>query len=72
MQKSLCSSKEELACLRETKVDTSDCVKPCSGLIITSYSKSEVDDKLEGLMPFLPAYNDFKKKTTNPSGFRGQ
>ena len=38
---------EMLECINNTKIDTSICLPPCAGLIITSFAKSEQSDDLE-------------------------
>ena len=52
-------------------MDTSSCLKPCSGLIVTSFYKSEKQKNLDDLFPIYGAYNIFKKITQNPSGYSG-
>ena len=53
-------------------VDTAGCLKPCSGLVVTGVTKSEVNKYLENTIPMYEAYNQYKKATTSPSGFNGK
>ena len=71
IQEPLCTF-HELECVNKIKVDTSSCLKPCSGLIVTSLIKSDSDKKLENLLPDYVAYNKYKKITQYPSGSDGK
>ena len=54
----------------ELEVDsTTSCLKPCSGLIVTSFSKSEWNNELDYLLPIFGDYNKYKKVTQYPSGY---
>ena len=66
-QETLCTSPQELECVKNVEVDTSSCLKPCSGLIVTSFYKSELKKDLETLFPIFGEYNNYKKVTTYPS-----
>ena len=67
MQEPFCSPKGQ-TCLEEIKVDTSSCLKPCSGLIVTSLSKSDEAKEMETLYPILiQPYNQYKKITKAPT-----
>ena len=57
--------------MEKIKFDTSNCLKPCSGFIVTSFYKSERKKNLDDLFPIYGAYNIFKKITQNPSGYTG-
>ena len=48
------------------QVAPSNCVKPCSGVIVTSFSKSQPDKTLEDVFPIYEAYNSYKKVTLYP------
>ena len=37
-KETLCTSPQDLDCVNKVKVDTSSCLKPCSGLIITTFA----------------------------------
>jgi len=70
-QEPLCY-KEELRCVNKVNIETSSCRKPCSGLIVTSYSKTTRDNHFENL-PYLKDYENFKIITLNPStGNKGE
>ena len=47
-------------------------MKPCSGLIVTGYSKSNEMKDLEDLFPIYTDYNQYKKITQSPSGMIGK
>ena len=67
-KETLCTSSQELEdCVNNVKVDTSSCLKPCSGLIVTSFVKSELKKNLETLFPIFGQYKLYKKVTTYPS-----
>ena len=70
MQEPVCASKKQLDCVESLKIDTSNCLKPCSGLLVTSFSKSDVHvhSKSLNLLPINKKYNDYKKLTQNPPG----
>ena len=70
-QETLCTSPQELDCVNNVKVDTSSCLKSCSGLIVTSFAKSELKTDLETLFPIFKEYNKYKKVTSFPSGANG-
>ena len=67
----LCSA-QKLDCVDKISVDTSSCMKPCSGLIVTSFSKSVEYKKLDILYPKIwRQYNNFKTISTYPPGLTG-
>ena len=66
----LCSP-TELKCVAKVDVDSSGCLKPCSGMFVTSFSKSEQEKNLESLFPNFGAYDLYKKKTKYPPGYYG-
>ena len=57
--------------MNNVKVDTSSCLKPCSGLIVTSFYKSEQKKNLETLFPIFGEYEIYKKVTTYPAASNG-
>ena len=69
----LCSSSKRIECLKEVKVVTHDeCVPPCSGLIVTSFAKSDQEKNVDEWFPNLMLqYNQFNKITPYPYGFEG-
>ena len=70
---SICSSFEELECMNKTRVDTSRCLKPCSGLIITTLAKSEQKSNWMDFFPITTVYDysKYKRETGYPSGQEG-
>ena len=46
-------------------------MKPCSGLIVTSFSKTDLKRNFEDLPKVYEAYNQYKKVTHYPSGYNG-
>ena len=67
----LCSTFKQLKCVHDTRIDTSNCLKPCSGLLVTSFHKSEETLRLENLFPIIGDYNKYKKITPYPAGLTG-
>ena len=65
-QYQICSSMVDMKCVNKVKVDTSSCLKPCSGLIITTLAKTESRRELETLFPDFKNYNEYKKVTEHP------
>ena len=61
-----------MECVNNIKVDTSGCLKPCSGLIVTSVIKSDKNRNLEELLPYVDDYVNYKKITKYPVGFDGK
>ena len=47
----LCTSSSQLECVNQTKVASSACLPPCSGLIITSFAKLDGNQNFESLIP---------------------
>ena len=67
----LCSALK-LDCVDKISVDTSSCMKPCSGLIVTSFSKSEISKNVELYYPKIwRQYNNFKTISSYPPGLIG-
>ena len=62
----------KLDCVDKIPVDTSSCMKPCSGLIITSFAKSHEYKDLELLYPkIIGQYSIFKRISAHPPGLNG-
>ena len=61
----------EIKCVNSVKVNTSNCLKPCSGLIITTLSKTEQNRDLETLFPIFNDYDNYKMITMYPDGQPG-
>ena len=68
----VCSSPKELECANKVDTETAYCLKPCSGLYVTSFSRSDVTDGMENLMPILENYNNYKRISEYPSGESGK
>ena len=58
--------------MNKIEFENSNCLKPCSGFFVTSFSKSEQNRKLEELFPIFGNYNIYKKITQYPSGYTGK
>ena len=58
----LCTS-QKLECVSKIEVDTARCMKPCSGLIVTSFTKLDQNKSLESLFPIQENYTSYKKVT---------
>ena len=60
-------------CVKDIKLDipNHDCMPPCSGLIVTGFTKSEKIKDLDKLFPVFDAYNNYKIVTEHPSGYKG-
>ena len=55
----------KMKCVNNIKVDTSKCIRSCSGLIVTSIVKSEENEgKFDTF--YNSDYENYKKKTQNP------
>ena len=55
-----------------SSVDTSGCMKPCSGLIVTSFIKTQKDRKIDNWMNVLEDYKAYKKITPFPIDEQGK
>ena len=63
-----------MECLNTLQVDTSGCLKPCSGLIVTSFSKSiqSSSGSMEDPLSIIKEdYDKYKESTQNPRGKPG-
>ena len=68
----VCSEKKKM-CVETIKVDTQTCLKPCAGLIVTSYSEAEQKKNPEDLFPLYKVYNQYKGITSyNDYGYTGK
>ena len=65
-------SERDMECVNNIFVDTSNCLNPCSGLIVTTFTQSKEDRKLEELFPVFEDYNKYKIITSNPFGLLGK
>jgi len=58
--------------MKSIKIDSSDCLPPCSGLIISSFTKTDGTKNLESLIDDkFAAYRKFTKWFKFPSGIKG-
>ena len=59
--------------MNNVKVDGNNCLPSCSGLTLTSYSKSDIDDNMENYIPNkITAYNTkYRKFVPFPSKYEG-
>ena len=68
-KEALCSSMEELDCVNMIKVDTSMCLKPCSGLIATA--SIEESFNFDELLPYFLSYKRYKERMKEMSNQQG-
>ena len=62
-----------MSCIKNVEVDTSKCLPPCSGIILTSFFKSKQTDNLESkISETLSAYGKYTKWSTFPSELKGK
>ena len=61
----------KLKCISNATVNTSSCLKPCSGLIVTSFSKSAQNTNLADMYTTFQDYDRYKNLTAFPSGLNG-
>ena len=61
----------EVACVQRTNGDSSICLKPCSGLYVTSFSESEQVKELDEMIPLYEAYDQYKNVTIFPDRYTG-
>ena len=71
VQEPICCSAKDLECVKKLDVNSSSCLKPCSGLHVTSFSKTAAPNGLENLAPLLKDYDKYKKITEYPRGQSG-
>ena len=70
--KPLCSS-FKMKCVKNVKADNSICLKPCSGLFVNSFSKSQQSKMINNIFPnMIESYNSYKKFTDFPDGLPGK
>ena len=65
LQVPLCSPKD-LKCVDRISLNDATCIKPCSGLIVSSLSKTELKQNVEDLLYFAEDYNTYKIITPSP------
>ena len=49
-----------MKCVYNIKVNDSNCFKPCSGLLVTSFSKFDTNINLKNLLPIFVEYDNYK------------
>ena len=74
MQEPICYTPEELECVNKVNDETSSCLKPCSGLLVNSFSKVDwgLTEGMKKLMPMMKNYDNFKIITEYPFGESGK
>ena len=73
IQEPLCTA-VQLDCVRKIKADSinSKCLPECSGLILTSFSKSDSKNAIQHLIPSIDAvYKNYTKWAKFPSEMKG-
>ena len=69
-------SSEDVDCTKKINIDSNEtqkCVKPCSGLMLATFTKSHEVPNLKHLIPVeINAYNKYKTITPYPRGFNGK
>ena len=67
-------SKSQMACIQKLreKINITDCLPPCSGLMLTSYDKNDQNMNLDNLISKeLDAYKKITKGHNFPSELKG-
>ena len=62
----LCLTQEQIQCVKETKVDISECYIKCEGMDVISYNEYEVDSELTRYISKLAGHAKFTKYEANP------
>ena len=71
LQEAVCSS-TQYECVKNIMISNTDCLPPCSGLILTSFTSTKKDGKLETLFSKEVArYRKYTKWTQFPAGLKG-
>ena len=63
---------KQMNCIENIKVDISGCLKPCSGLIVTSFTKTQEKRNMDNWLTVLDDYQVYKKVTVVPFGETGK
>ena len=62
----------QLNCTKKIEVEFSKCLPPCSGLVVSSFSKSESNKNLEDLVyNEIVSYEKYTKWSQFPGGLEG-
>ena len=73
LQEPTCTSSLSMICAKKIKVDYSQCLSPCSGIVLTSFSKSTPMKNLEGLLSTeVIEYNQYMKWSPFPDFLKGE
>ena len=60
-------------CVRSIQIEESHCLPACEGVLVTSYTKSNTNMRLEDVIgDVLEEYDLYKGKIEYPSGLRGK
>ena len=61
LQTQLCTE-EKLDCVSNLKVDNSDCLQQCSGVLVTSYDQQDIEDiSKKNLIKYISGKSPFLK-----------
>ena len=71
IQETLCTSKDN-ECVSKIESDDSFCLKPCSGLIVTSFTRLDANNAVQDVAAIYKTYNKYKKVTQYPSRYKGR
>ena len=70
-QDPLCSSMQ-LNCAKNIKFEFENCLPPCSGLVVSSFSKTDANKNLDDLIyNEIISYEKFTRWTEFPEGLKG-
>ena len=62
----------KLGCANDVKFEFSNCLPPCSGLIVSSFSKTDTNKILDDLIyNEIISYDKFTRWTEFPEGLKG-
>ena len=62
----------QLGCANDVKFEFSNCLPPCSGLIVSSFSKTDTNKILDDLMyNEIISYDKFTRWSEFPEGLKG-
>ena len=71
MQAPFCTS-NELDCVKKISTDIQNCLPPCNGLVLTSFSKSEPNQNLSTrVLQNIDTYFKYMDWFEYPSGLKG-
>ena len=68
----LCTSNQIEKCVKKVKIGTDQCLPACSGLMVTSLTKSESNAQIDRINPTdMSTYNQYRQTFKFPSGIKG-